>query len=81
VNCPPFPISLSFWVELVGACNSIDSGSSHSFISSRFLEKVGITPLPTTPKPVKVANEEVLLSNTYVPNIEWRIQGLLSLLR
>jgi hypothetical protein len=24
VNCPPFPISLSFWVELVGACNSID---------------------------------------------------------
>jgi hypothetical protein len=45
------------------------------------LEKVGITPLPTTPKPVKVANEEVLLSNTYVPNIEWRIQGLLSLLR
>jgi hypothetical protein len=23
VNCPPFPISLSFWVELVGACNSI----------------------------------------------------------
>jgi hypothetical protein len=24
VNCPPFSISLSFWVELVGACNSID---------------------------------------------------------
>jgi hypothetical protein len=23
VNCPPFLISLSFWVELVGACNSI----------------------------------------------------------
>jgi hypothetical protein len=23
VNCSPFPISLSFWVELVGACNSI----------------------------------------------------------
>jgi hypothetical protein len=23
----PFPISLSFWVELVGACNSIDCGS------------------------------------------------------
>jgi hypothetical protein len=23
VNCPPFPISLNFWVELVGACNSI----------------------------------------------------------
>jgi hypothetical protein len=23
VNCPPFFISLSFWVELVGACNSI----------------------------------------------------------
>jgi hypothetical protein len=24
VNCPPFPISLSFWVELVGARNSIE---------------------------------------------------------
>jgi len=24
VNCPPLPISLSFWVELVGACNSIE---------------------------------------------------------
>jgi hypothetical protein len=23
VNCLPFPISLSFWVELVGACNLI----------------------------------------------------------
>jgi hypothetical protein len=23
VNCPSFPISLNFWVELVGACNSI----------------------------------------------------------
>jgi hypothetical protein len=23
VNCPHFPINLSFWVELVGACNSI----------------------------------------------------------
>jgi hypothetical protein len=23
VNCPPLPISLSFWVELVGACNLI----------------------------------------------------------
>jgi hypothetical protein len=23
VNCPPFPVILSFWVELVGACNSI----------------------------------------------------------
>ena len=25
MNCPPLPISLSFWVELVGACNSIFS--------------------------------------------------------
>jgi hypothetical protein len=26
VNWPPFPISLSFWVELVGACNLILRG-------------------------------------------------------
>ena len=23
MNCPPFSFSLSFWVELIGACNSI----------------------------------------------------------
>jgi hypothetical protein len=28
VNCPPFLIGLSFWVELVGACNSIPSNGN-----------------------------------------------------
>jgi hypothetical protein len=36
VNCLPFPISLSFWVELVGACNSIVVKGSIVFSYSRF---------------------------------------------
>lgn len=28
----------------------LDSGSSHSFVNTSFLTKVGITPVPTSPK-------------------------------
>jgi hypothetical protein len=51
----------------------LDSGSSHYFVSDSFLRKVGIVPVQTTPKQVKVANGEILLTDTYVPNMEWWI--------
>jgi hypothetical protein len=34
----------------------VDSGSSHCFVSSTFLKLVGISPIPATPKQVRVAN-------------------------
>jgi len=37
----------------------IDTGSSHSFVSAAFLEKVGIQPISTTPKQVKLANGQI----------------------
>lgn len=53
----------------------VDSGGSHSFVNSDFLAKVGIQPLPRTAKQVQVANEQLLLSDSHVPNLEWWIQG------
>ena len=53
----------------------VDSGSSHSFISSAFLEKVGITPQPAQPRKVRVANGDMLFTDKCVPNLEWWIQG------
>jgi len=44
----------------------VDSGSTHSFVSSEFLAKVGITPVPTTPKQVKLPNGDILISDFWV---------------
>lgn len=53
----------------------VDSGSSHSFVSSAFLQQVGITPIPAAPKQVKVANGDVLITDKLVPGLEWLVQG------
>jgi hypothetical protein len=53
----------------------LDSGSSHSFVSRNLLDKVGITPQPMTPRVVKVANGETLVTDSYVPKLEWWTQG------
>ncbi|RLN03399.1 uncharacterized protein C2845_PM13G02930 [Panicum miliaceum] len=53
----------------------VDSGSSRTFVSSAFLQKVGISPLPAPAKSVKLANGDVLLSDQYVPKMEWWVQG------
>jgi hypothetical protein len=47
----------------------VDSGSSDSFVSSSFLGKVGITPIQTTPKQVKVASGDILDGNAGVPDL------------
>ena len=53
----------------------VDSGSSHSFVSSQFLQRVGIVPVPAPPKQVRVANGDILISDRCVPELEWWIQG------
>jgi len=53
----------------------VDSGSSHSFVSSAFLQKVGIVPVPAPPKKVRVANGDILISDKCVPGLQWWIQG------
>lgn len=53
----------------------VDSGSSHTFVSSNFLKKVGIIPLPAPAKVVKVANGDILVSDKYVPQLSWWLPG------
>lgn len=53
----------------------VDSGSSHSFVSSAFLSKVGIKAQPANLRQVRVANAQILYSDSYVPEMEWWIQG------
>ncbi|RLN11703.1 hypothetical protein C2845_PM09G18080 [Panicum miliaceum] len=53
----------------------LDSGSSHNFINSSFLTTVGISSVPSTPKKVKVANGQILVTDQLVPQMEWWCQG------
>jgi len=53
----------------------VDSGSSHSFVSAAFLDRVGIVPVPTVPKQVRVANGEIMISDSYVPQFTWWCNG------
>ena len=53
----------------------VDSGSTHSFVSSQFLQQVGITPIPTSPTSVRLANGQVLVSDHWVPQLHWWCDG------
>jgi hypothetical protein len=53
----------------------VDSGSSHSFVSSSFIQKCGISTSSMKPSQVKVANGEILISDKVVKDMEWWIQG------
>lgn len=53
----------------------VDSGSSHSFISSQFINMTNI-PTETIPtKQVKLANGTVLPTTARITNLQWFIQG------
>ena len=53
----------------------VDSGSTNSFVSKSFLASTGLTPIPTTPKQVKLPNGQLLVSDLKVPAMEWWCQG------
>jgi hypothetical protein len=53
----------------------VDSGSSHSFVSTTFLQTCGIKPSAMSPTVVKVANGDTMISDKQVPGMEWWIQG------
>jgi hypothetical protein len=53
----------------------VDSGSSHSFVSESFLHSVNIQALPTEPKQGQSANGEILITDHWVPGLEWWANG------
>ena len=48
----------------------IDSGSSHIFVSSTFLQTVGLVPVPSAPQQVQLANGATLVTDTMVPDLK-----------
>jgi hypothetical protein len=53
----------------------IDSGSSHSFVSSQFVEIAGLSTTSINPKRVQLPNGQMLISDKMVPKLEWWCQG------
>lgn len=53
----------------------LDSGSSHSFISSDFVKLANLPTIPVPPRKVKLADGEWLTTTTRVSNLQWYIQG------
>jgi hypothetical protein len=53
----------------------IDSGSSHSFVSEHFVKTVGIQTLQTTPRQVKLAKGQLMITDQWVPALEWWADG------
>lgn len=54
----------------------LDSGSSHSFIDSALLSRIGLTPTPLPiPQSVKVASGAYMACKSEVKNLEWWVQS------
>lgn len=53
----------------------VDTGSTHTFISSAFLDRIGVKAVPTTPKQVKLANGQILISDHWIPDMAWWCNG------
>jgi len=49
----------------------IDSGSSHSFISSAFVDKLGLPTKYIKPQQVRLANGDTLTTGKMVPQLAW----------
>jgi hypothetical protein len=53
----------------------LDSGSSHSFVSSSFVHRLQLPTTPIHPVPVKVANGQFIVCDSIVTNLPWTSQG------
>jgi hypothetical protein len=49
----------------------VDSGSTHNFVSTTFLQKIGLQAQSGKPQVVRVANGETLITDAMVPQMEW----------
>jgi hypothetical protein len=53
----------------------VDSGSTGSFLNASMLPRLQCSAQATTPVTVKLANNELLQCDSWVPNLTWWIQG------
>jgi hypothetical protein len=57
----------------------VDSGSSNSFVNRRFAERAGCIITPAPPVSVKVANGQLMLSDSQVTELQWSYKDTLLL--
>lgn len=53
----------------------VNSGSSHSFISSQFVTLAQLSTIPMPPRRVKLANADWLTTDKHIPSLQWYCQG------
>lgn len=53
----------------------VDSGSSHSFVSSSFVQMAGLSTTAIPPRQVKLANGETIVTDKMVSNLQLYCQG------
>ena len=53
----------------------LDSGSTHSFVSKSFMDRVGASTQEIAPLEVRVANGDRLSCSRQVPELKWWMQG------
>lgn len=53
----------------------VDSGSSHSFVSMSFVNKLCIQLVPVEPQQVRLANGEILITDKKVSQLTWWKNG------
>jgi hypothetical protein len=68
-------IKIRSWVRNKVMLILVDSGSSHSFVSSNFVHMAGLPTVPTNPGTVQLPNGQVLVSEKMVSKLEWWCQG------
>lgn len=56
----------------------LDSGSSHNFVSSNFVEVAKLKTVPIPPRTVKLPNGELLTASAKVDQMQWYIRGHLA---
>jgi hypothetical protein len=66
---------LQGWIQQQEVIMLVDSGSSHTFVSSTLAERLQIPRRPIPPLRVKVANGGLMHCGTELPNCEWWTQG------
>nr|XP_051210878.1 uncharacterized protein LOC127328311 [Lolium perenne] len=53
----------------------VDSGSGASFIDTRLVDKLHVSPQPCEPSQFVIANGDTMVSDKMLPNLAWRTQG------
>ncbi len=72
----PSTMRLMAWIGKHEVSLLVDSGSSHNFINSAIVRKVGLKGTPVSPFDVKIASGEKLLCAEIVNNVKMNVQGV-----